>query len=173
MASYSTRSAAPEVNPSPPARAVVIGYGSPLRSDDAIGWRTAQELASTSQDPTVHFIQRHQLGPELAEICSQAELVVFIDAASGDTPGKISCVPVDAGNPDAAAAPLSCSHQLTPATLLTIAKTLYGRVPRAWLLSIVAQSFALGEELSPSLQAALPQLLDRARALLANNDASH
>jgi hydrogenase maturation protease len=171
MESYYTRSAAPDVNPSRPPRAVVIGFGSPLRSDDSIGWRAAEELASTSQDPSVRVIQCHQLGPELAEICSQAELVVFIDAASGDTPGEISCVPVPAKSPGGAEAPLSCSHQLTPATLLTIAKTVYGQVPRAWLLSIVAQSFALGEELSAPLQAALPQLLDQARALLANMDA--
>jgi hydrogenase maturation protease len=144
----------------------VIGYGSPLRSDDGAGWVAAQELASTVRDPQVHILWRHQLAPELAEVCSQAELVIFIDAATGSDPGKIACVPVSCDDPAARSQTQSCSHHATPATILSLSKTLYGRAPRSYVLSIVGESFALGENLSPTVQASLPELLKKALALI-------
>jgi hydrogenase maturation protease len=174
MESCYTRSVVPDVNQPPSARAVVIGYGSPLRGDDGAGWHAAQQLDSSIHDPSIQIICVHQLAPELAEVCSQADLVIFMDASSSGNPGEISCVPVAVQSPASTpqAPPPSCSHHVTPVTLLTIAKQLYGREPRAYLLSIGGESFALGEELSATVKASLPQLLHQARSLLASLSAS-
>jgi hydrogenase maturation protease len=156
------------VNQSPPAGAVVIAYGSPLRSDDGLGWRAAEGLTSSLRNSAIKIISRHQLAPELAEICSGAELVIFIDAASSGKPGKISCVPVSVNDVTSVsqAAAMACSHHLNPATLLSLSRTLYGRVPQAYVLSMAGERFELGEQLSAAVEAALPELISKARSLL-------
>jgi len=155
------------------AKVVIIGYGNPLRGDDGVGCLAAGELAALFPGPYVDVICCHQLTPELAETCSEAELAVFIDAAYGPTPGEITCVQVTAetttaDSPTTASPlPLSFSHHLTPTTLLTMAQQLYGKVPAAYVLSIVGQSFAPGDQLSPPVQDNFPQLISQVKALVA------
>ena len=61
------------------ARALIIGYGNPLRGDDGLGWRAAEQLAEIIPQSEAEVIACHQLTPELAEPISRARLVIFID----------------------------------------------------------------------------------------------
>lgn len=132
---------------------LVIGFGNPLRSDDGLGWRAAERLAETLTGAEV--VTTHQLVPELAETLSQCTRAVFIDAAdpaaSDAAPGTVLVQALAPRAPE----PSAFSHHLDPAGLLAMAQALYGYAPKAQLITVVGASFDFGEQLSPSVQAAL------------------
>jgi hydrogenase maturation protease len=151
----------------PRKRALIIGYGNPLRSDDGFGWHAAQELATRLQDPDLEVMARHQLTPELAETASHFQSIIFIDAARDLRPGELRCAKI---SPNESAHPLqapSFSHLLTPAALLVWTAQLYGQCPDAYYLSVGGESFAEGESMSTVMQAALEPLMAQVRSLLA------
>ncbi len=141
---------------------LVIGFGNPLRSDDGLGWRAAERLAETQPDTAV--VTTHQLVPELAETLSECERAVFIDAAdpaaSGAEPGTVLVQDLVPRSPE----PSAFSHHLDPAGLLAMAQTLYGYAPKAQLITVVGASFDFGEQLSPSVQAALEAIVRQINA---------
>lgn len=138
-------------------RVLILAYGNPLRSDDGVAWRAAESLRDRC--PFATIVSAHQLLPEFAEMAAQAEGIVFIDAARNGEPGFIVCAPVDAKEDGG-----QSSHWLTPANLMALCKELYGATPRAVTISIAGASFDHGDNLSASLQKALPELIDRAEA---------
>jgi hydrogenase maturation protease len=132
----------------------VIGYGNPLRGDDALGPLAVQAAAALPELAEVDARVVGQLTPELAEPIAWAERVVFVDAACDGPPGAVV---VRRLTPKAE--PQSAwGHRCDPEELLRAALALYGRVAPAWLVSAGGVEFALGEGLSPPAAAALPQL---------------
>ncbi len=138
-------------------RTLVIGWGNPLRGDDALGWKAAEELTRSLPEADVRV--SHQLVPEFAEDISRADFVVFIDAACDNGWGELRRQSVEPRRSPST----GFSHQLDPAGLLELAERLYGRCPRAVLFSVGARRFGYGEELSEPVQSALPELLAKIR----------
>ena len=122
------------------ANTLIIGYGNSLRGDDGAGPFVATQLGAGA-------VACHQLTPELAEPISQAHRVIFVDAHAGVPAGQISIRPIQ---PRSSAA----IHRFDPETLLAWSEQLYGRAPEAVLIGIGAESFALGEGLSPAAKRA-------------------
>lgn len=145
---------------------LVIGYGTPLRADDGLGWIVAQRLRESlnGDDPfgDVVVLAEHQLTPELAEPISRAQLVIFIDAREGDYPGRIECRVV---TPSGDGAP-AFSHEVDPPSLVQMARLLYGASPTALVVSVDGAAFGYGTALSPAVQAAIPRVIRRIRELL-------
>jgi hydrogenase maturation protease len=139
-------------------RVLIIGYGNPLRGDDGLGWRAAEQLALEWAEAETLTCQ--QLTPELAEPISRAARVVFIDAAAQGAPGAVHEQPL---RPDAAA-PAAFTHHINPGTLLALSEKLYGHLPEAALFSVAGASFDFGQALSPAVEAALPELVRQVRA---------
>lgn len=142
---------------------LVIGYGNPLRCDDGLGWHVANLLEDCLKQREmqhhIHILRDHQLQPEMAEPISQAIHVLFVDASIGDTPGTIACSSV---HPDDSVPDMGIfSHQLTPAGVLAWALAFYGRCPAATVVSVVGASFAYSESLSPTVDAVLPDVVNR------------
>ena len=130
---------------------LIIGYGNPLRGDDAAGYEAAGRLGALAVP---------QLTPELADEISRAEQVIFIDAADGpDAAGTLRETPVLPGP-----SPEPFTHRLTPESLLGLAEALYGRAPRAVLITVAGENFSLGAPLSPGVAAALDRLCLTLRA---------
>ena len=48
-------------------KALIIGYGNPLRSDDGFGWHAGRLLAQALAGQEAEVITCHQLTPELAD----------------------------------------------------------------------------------------------------------
>ena len=134
------------------SRLLVIGWGNPLRGDDAFGFLAAEKLRELL--PEVDVLALHQLTPELMEPVSQAERVIFIDASAEGEPGELRCGPVEASTSAEA-----FTHHATPAGLLAGARALYGSAPPALLYTVRGECFEFGEGLSPAVQAALDRLL--------------
>jgi hydrogenase maturation protease len=145
-------------------RILIIGYGNPLKSDDGLGWHAAQELSRELTPPGVKVIRAHQLTPELAEEASRAELVLFIDAREGAPPGDIRCEALHLE--DAPSVASVHSHDLRPATILQLARELYGFSPRAFLLTVTGEHFEDGDSLSEPVRSALPQLIAQVKTFI-------
>ncbi len=109
----------------------------------------------------VRVVATQQLTPELSDMASRAELVLFIDAARSGRPGTLKCEQI------VAAAPASRhSHELSPACILKLAQELYGRRPTAYTLTVAGESFATGDTVSATVGAALPALKARIRQFI-------
>src|SRR5579871_5175875 len=70
-------------------RLLIVGYGNPIRSDDAVGYLAAERLRQVLTEADIAILSVHQLTPELAEPVSRAARVIFIDAAATGEPGAI------------------------------------------------------------------------------------
>jgi hydrogenase maturation protease len=142
---------------------LIIGYGNPLRGDDAFGYRAAEELQALFIDHReVVVLPVHQLTPELAADIARAGKVIFIDAAAEGEPGKLASRPV---LPAAAnAAPFT--HNATPEGLLGMALALYRNAPPAVLYSVRGESFECGAALTPPVERALAEAVREVGAVL-------
>jgi hydrogenase maturation protease len=125
---------------------LIIGYGNPLRGDDGFGYRAAERIPGA--------IAVHQLTPELMDPISRADRVIFLDASAEGPPGEIrrrDLAPAEASRP--------FTHHATPEGLLAGALQLYGRAPKATLITVRGASFELSESLSSVVQSALEEVL--------------
>ena len=138
-------------------KALIIGYGNPLRSDDGFGWQASRLLAREFAGQEAQVITCHQLTPELAEPLSQCRRAVFIDADREGEPGDVHLQTVRPQAPTSS----TFTHSCSPSGLLASAEMLYGYCPQALIITVTAQSFAFGESLSPVVSEALPEVVDQ------------
>jgi hydrogenase maturation protease len=126
----------------PSAILLVIGYGNTLRRDDGVGPKVAEAVAKLAL-PGVRALACPLLTPELAEVVSQARVVIFVDAAV-DAPRQVqmrALAPADSSQ--------VMAHAASPATVLALARDVFGHTPEAWWLTIPVEDLGIGEELSP------------------------
>lgn len=140
-------------------RTLVICIGNTLRCDDGFAWHVADELV-LGHDEKLHVLKVLQLTPELAETISDAELIIFVDAAAHGEPGTVTCESVTSSDSD-----LRYSHDFTPATLIQMAKTIYGKQPNAFLICAAGKVFEHGESLAPEVAHAVPAAVARVREI--------
>ncbi len=152
-------------------RGLVIGYGNPLRGDDGLGWEVAGRLAASQADESVAIMAVHQLTPELAEPVSRADTVIFVDASYEGQPGTWRWDEVEPG--PAAADPLG--HHFSIPGLLAYARAVFHANPRAFVISVAAESFECRDHLSPSVLAVLPEIVRfiRDKASLPNPEVTY
>jgi hydrogenase maturation protease len=124
---------------------LVIGYGNTLRRDDGVGPKVAEVVADLAL-LGVRALACPMLTPELAEAVSQAHVVIFVDAAV-DAPREVQMRKLEpAGSSQIMA------HAASPATLLALARDVFGYAPEAWWLTIPVEDLGIGEEFSPLAQ---------------------
>jgi hydrogenase maturation protease len=129
----------------PAAGLLVIGYGNTLRRDDGVGPKLADAVEALALSG-VRTLACALLTPELAEPISQAGSVIFVDAAV-DAP-----LEVQRRKLEPAATSQVMAHAANPATLLALARDVFGRAPEAWLLTIPIAELGIGEALSAFAQ---------------------
>ncbi len=128
-----------------PVGILVIGYGNTLRRDDGVGPGVAEAVAALAL-PGVRTLACPLLTPELAESVSQARMVLFVDAAV-DAPREVqlrTLAPAESSQ--------IMAHAASPATLLALARDVFGHAPEAWLITIPVEELGIGEEFSPLAQ---------------------
>jgi hydrogenase maturation protease len=137
------------------ARVLIIAYGNPLRSDDGVAWRAAEQLQHKFPSHEVDIRTMHQLTPELAEYVAHHKCVIFIDAAAeSSAPGHVEVNELCSADSHSA-----LGHALTPTVILSLAEKLYHSSPRAFSVTVSGQNFGHGESLSSPVQAAIPDLI--------------
>jgi hydrogenase maturation protease len=131
-----------------PVKTLIIGYGNQNRRDDGVGWFILEQLAALNL-PDVVLETSHQLEIEASETISRFDAVIFVDAAIPEAPEAIQRSVVAPNFQSHAVA-----HYLTPADVLSLCKTLYGREPKAVLFSIRGSDFNFGTTLTPEVEQA-------------------
>jgi Ni,Fe-hydrogenase maturation factor len=99
------------------------------------------------------------LTPDLAALVAAVELVVFVDAGLA-APEHPKLQPL---SPAASSAALG--HATTPEALLALAQSIFGQCPPAWMLSVPAADFSLGQSFSPQTQQGAERALCQLRHL--------
>lgn len=140
---------------------LILAYGNPLRSDDGVAWRAAEELKLNLSAPEIEIVCAQQLAPEMAEKLSWVDAVIFVDAAEQGQPGEVRC--------NALVEPLAgvrFSHQLSPTAIVALAKQLYGASPQAYCVTLTGECFDDGDSLSAVAEGALPRFIAKVEALV-------
>ena len=137
---------------------LVIGYGNTLRADDGVGPRVA-EVVGSLRLPGVRTLVCQQLSPEHADPISQADAVVFVDAAV-DAPREVQLRPLEPNESSQLMA-----HAADPRTMLALARDVFGHAPKAWCLTIPAVNLDFCEELSPETHRGREEAVDLIRKL--------
>jgi hydrogenase maturation protease len=129
----------------------LIGYGNPGRLDDGLGPLLAAEL-ETRGVPGLTVDSGYQLTVEDAASVAGHDVVVFVDAdATGSDPFHFRRL--QPGGSSGLG-----SHSVEPAEVLTLAGTLFNKMPEAYVLGIRGMVFdAFGEGLSPGARSNLDQ----------------
>jgi hydrogenase maturation protease len=109
--------------------------------------------------PGVRTLACALLTPELAEAASQARVVVCVDAAV-DAPREVQL-----RNLEPAGSSQIMAHAASPATLLALARDVFGHAPEAWLLTIPAKNIGIGEELSAFTRRGLETAVEEIKRL--------
>ncbi len=122
-------------------RTLVIGIGNYGRSDDALGWTFIDTFIT--HDDLFDFEYRYQLQIEDAELISQYDQVIFVDATHQQLDEGFSfyaCVP--------SASSSFTTHKLEPEMVLWLAWDLFGKKPDAFVLAISGTEWKLQHGLS-------------------------
>lgn len=121
----------------------LIGYGNDLRSDDGAGQKIANLVATWGLE-NLRTYAVHQLMPELAEIISRVDAVIFVDAYPAAEETGVKVVELTASE-----CSQGITHSLDARSLLGLTQKLYDRLPQAWMVAVPAVNFELGESFSP------------------------
>lgn len=140
---------------------LVIGYGNTLRGDDGVGPRVAEAVEALKL-AGVRTFTCQQLSPEHAEMISQVERVIFVDAAV-DTPKEVQLRELVPGETTQLMA-----HAADPRTILALARDVFGHAPKAWWLTIPVLSLEFSEILSPTAREGFDGAVKKIQLLAAN-----
>jgi hydrogenase maturation protease len=139
---------------------LVIGVGSLLRTDDAVGRVVVERLEALHLDG-VETASVHQLTPELAPGLAGRRLVVIVDAAVDVDVDVVSVSPIEIDGSGEL-----MTHHLGPGGLLSFAAKLGWRPERAVAVRIPVRELGVGTELSAQGSALVEQALTEVLALV-------
>lgn len=145
-------------DPVGPADLLVIGIGSELHGDDAVGRVVADRLEHLNL-PGVRVRSVCQLVPELVQELATCTRVVFVDADP-------CCSEVTVREVSAAEGGTVVTHHADPSGLLRLAVTVSVAPPTALLIGVPARCLDLGSELSPQAQDGVEVALETIRRLV-------
>lgn len=147
------------------APVLVLGIGNPLRSDDGVGPRLVTALADHPLPAGVEITDGATAGLDLALLLADRRAVLVVDAVEGPwPPGTV--VRLDGGELGGGALGAS-AHEAGVGDAIEVVRRL-GRGPaEVVLVGVVAASLEPGDELTPAVAAAMPELRSRVLAELA------
>ncbi len=135
---------------------LVLGYGNPGRGDDGLGPAVARFVAGLGRAGVAAEVD-YQLNVEHAAELARFDVVVFADAAAAG-PAPFFWREIGAEDPPAAS---FTTHQLAPADVMALARTLYGCRARGFVLGLRGCAFdEFVEGLSAEAQRHLEQAQD-------------
>jgi hydrogenase maturation protease len=132
-------------------KTLIYGYGNPGRQDDGLGarftelceeWLKHEKLTDISVDCN------YQLNIEDAEIISDYERVIFVDASVVE---EVETFKLEKIEPDNSSIEFSM-HAVSVGFVLDLCQKIYHRFPETWVLHIKAYEFDFIEELTPGAQ---------------------
>lgn len=135
------------------AKMLLIGIGNCSRRDDGLGWAFLDDIKNRKV-PDVELVYKYQLNIEDAEMISETDTIIFIDAFSGELENGYSfekCMPLDSFE--------FTTHALSPGVIVSLCKNLYDIESDAFVLKIQGNEWELKDGLSPSAEINLQKAL--------------
>ncbi|MCR9289779.1 MAG: hydrogenase maturation protease [Bacteroidetes bacterium] len=136
------------------SKSLMIGIGNCGRSDDGLGWAFVETIEKGGDFPGDTLL-RYQLQVEDADLISQYDQVIFVDAYQGGLEDGYTfkkCL---------AAKDFSfTTHRLPPETVLYLCQELYQKNPNAYMLLIDGEKWELEIRLSELGQKNLQKALN-------------
>ncbi|MBX2947593.1 MAG: hypothetical protein KF725_17315 [Cyclobacteriaceae bacterium] len=126
-------------------KTLMIGIGNYGRSDDALGWKFIDTFVS--HDDLFDFEYRYQLQIEDADLISQYDHVIFVDASREQYRNGFSfhvCEPSPSSS--------FTTHELKPEMVLWLTWDLFGKKPKAHTMAISGKQWKLQHGLSRKAQ---------------------
>ncbi len=142
-------------------RALIIGFGSEIRGDDAFGPQIAYQLEDLVH-PAIQVETCQGLTPDIALTMSEMDLVIFIDCAVGHEPGVINHKEIHTSDDKS----LSMVHFLSPESLMTWCGSLYGKLPEAHVFTVTGKCYEISDNLTEPVQQAVPRVIEQVLNLL-------
>ena len=122
-------------------KVLIIGIGNDARGDDGLGWAFVQKLSLPKQHFNLEY--RYQLQVEDAELISNYDLVIFVDACHDTLPNGFAFEPCQA-----IAGFEFSTHAVKPEAILALCKDLYDSSPQTYIFKIQGYQWELGSQLS-------------------------
>jgi hydrogenase maturation protease len=146
----------------------VIGCGNPTRSDDGCGIEVVRRLRDHNPSERAEWLRFFDAGTAGLEVMFQARgcaALILVDACqSGSEPGAVFAVPEE--ELTQSSEPAINLHEFRWDHALYAGRKIFGQEfpTEVWVFLIEAESLAFGIELSPSVQAAIPQVVQQVQA---------
>jgi hydrogenase maturation protease len=147
---------------------LVLGIGNTLLTDEGVGIHAMQQLqARLAPDDDIEFLDGGTLSFTLAVPIAECDALLVIDAAElGAAPGTVRCYEGAEMDRFLGANRKSSVHEVGLLDLMSISQ-LSGRWPqRRALIGIQPAVIGWGEQLSPAVAAAMPEVCDRASDII-------
>jgi hydrogenase maturation protease len=147
-------------------RKMVLGLGNILNRDEGVGVHALRALEAQLGRPAgVEFVDGGVLGLNLLPLVEECSHLLILDAAdAGQAPGTLVELERDE-IPLYSGVKLS-QHQVTFQEVLALAKIRDGLPPHLHLIGVQPSDLSIGLDLSPTVAATIPHLLERASAVL-------
>ncbi|MGE0757709.1 MAG: hydrogenase maturation protease [Pirellulaceae bacterium] len=148
------------------ANVFVIGIGSTLRGDDALGRIAACLLRERLDSQRVRVLDQSSLLPELAAVIAGASLVLVLDASVDGPPGEVIVRRESSESADPA------GHACSVSMLLQLTQQLYGTAPPLYSVRCRVPMFQCADyRLSAEAERACAQMVDCVVRLLQDQSA--
>jgi hydrogenase maturation protease len=121
---------------------LIIGIGNNTRQDDGLGWDFLALLENDGFN-TANLACKYQLMVEDAELISELNSVIFIDACKSELKGGFSFERIYPSEEVSFS-----THSVPPNQILKLCETIYTKNPRAHLLRIQGYNWNIGVGLS-------------------------
>jgi hydrogenase maturation protease len=145
---------------------LLLGYGNPSRSDDALGIAFAESIQAWVERECIRNIDigtNYQLNIEDAATMADKDVVIFVDA----TYEKINGFKFEEIKPSHLAE--FSMHSVSPEYLLSLCEQVFERYPKAYVLRIRGYEWDLGEEISVGAERNLGLAMDYLKEQLQNS----
>ncbi|MGE5372381.1 MAG: hydrogenase maturation protease [Solirubrobacterales bacterium] len=140
---------------------LVLGIGNPLLTDDGVGFHAVNRLSEETMPPGVEVVDGGVHTYDLVDFFCSAETIVVIDALkAGGNPGQLYRAPLEEmGLKSSGGMSVHSMHFIDAMDMVHYV----GFYPRVIVYGIEPESLDWGTELSPTVAAKLPRLLERVR----------
>jgi hydrogenase maturation protease len=162
----------PKPHPAAP-RTLILGLGNVLLADEAVGALAVRQLAAQHQaDDSFLCLDGGTLSFSLAVPIGDCSRLIVIDAAvMGDSPGTVR-VFEDAEMDRQLTRHATSVHEVSLADLLDMARLTDSLPARRALIGVEPALVDWGDGLTPTVAAALPEVMERVRTLVARWDST-
>jgi len=119
------------------SKILLFGIGNCGRADDGLGWAFLDRMKSELPE-NYDYEYRYQLQIEDADLASQYDIVIFIDAHKHFFENGFNweeCFPKATNS--------FTSHELDPTTVLYLTESIYDKKPHAYILGIHGEKYNL------------------------------